>query len=228
MPDPISRKRHMNKVLDRWENEGGMPAHQTNRSTSISSDHKPQTTRHMKIVPHKREVTNELHHTHNDLPAQTRTGMIPILNARLADTIDLLHQAKQAHWNVKGRNFIALHKLFDEIAEAADEHMDLIAERAVQLGGVAEGTIQIGARRSELEPYPLEISDDQDHVAAMSAALAAYGKRVRQSIDQSDELGDKDTADMFTEISRAADKYLWFVESHLDREAHPARRRKAS
>lgn len=230
MPDPISRKRHMNKVLDRWENEGGMPAHQTNRSTSISSDHKPQTTRHMKIVPHKREVTNanELHHTHNDLPAQTRTGMIPILNARLADTIDLLHQAKQAHWNVKGRNFIALHKLFDEIAEAADEHMDLIAERAVQLGGVAEGTIQIGARRSELEPYPLEISDDQDHVAAMSAALAAYGKRVRQAIDQSDELGDKDTADMFTEISRAADKYLWFVESHLDREAHPARRRKAS
>jgi starvation-inducible DNA-binding protein len=227
MPDPISRKRHMNKVLDRWENEGGMPAHQTNRSTSISSDHKPQTTRHMKIVPHKREVTNELHHTHNDLPAQTRTGMIPILNARLADTIDLLHQAKQAHWNVKGRNFIALHKLFDEIAEAADEHMDLIAERAVQLGGVAEGTIQIGARRSELEPYPLEISDDQDHVAAMSAALAAYGKRVRQAIDQSDELGDKDTADMFTEISRAADKYLWFVESHLDREAHPARRRKA-
>jgi starvation-inducible DNA-binding protein len=228
MPDPISRKRHMNKVLDRWENEGGMPAHQTNRSTSISSDHKPQTTRHMKIVPHKREVTNELHHTHNDLPAQTRTGMIPILNARLADTIDLFHQAKQAHWNVKGRNFIALHKLFDEIAEAADEHMDLIAERAVQLGGVAEGTIQIGARRSELEPYPLEISDDQDHVAAMSAALAAYGKRVRQAIDQSDELGDKDTADMFTEISRAADKYLWFVESHLDREAHPARRRKAS
>ena len=229
MPDPISRKRHMNKVLDRWENEGGMPAHQTNRSTSISSDHKPQTTRHMKMVPHKREVTNAnaLHHTHNDLPAQTRTGMIQILNARLADTIDLLHQAKQAHWNVKGRNFIALHKLFDEIAEAAEEQMDLIAERAVQLGGTAEGTIQLSARRSELEPYPLDILNEQDHVAAMSAALAAYGKRVRQAIDQSDELGDKDTADMFTEISRAADKHLWFVESHLDREAHPAPRGKA-
>ncbi len=183
----------------------------------------------MKIVPHKREVTNAnaLHPTHNDLPAQTRAGMIEILNARLADTIDLLHQAKQAHWNVKGRNFIALHKLFDEIAEAAEEHMDLIAERAVQLGGTAEGTVQLSARRSELEPYPLEITDEQDHVAAMSAALAAYGKRVRQAIDQSDEIEDKDTADMFTEISRAADKHLWFVESHLDREAHPARRRKA-
>jgi starvation-inducible DNA-binding protein len=219
----------MTKVLDRWENEGGMPAHQTNRNTSISSDHKPQTTRHMRIVPHKHEATNAsaIHPTHNDLPAQTRAGMIPVLNARLADTIDLLHQAKQAHWNVKGRNFIALHKLFDEIAEAADEHMDLIAERAVQLGGTAEGTVQLSAQRSELESYPLEITDEQDHVAAISAALAAYGKRVRRAIDQSDELGDKDTADMFTEISRAADKHLWFVESHLDREAHPARRRKA-
>ena len=92
---------------------------------------------------------------------------------------------------------------------------------------VGEGTIQIGARRSELEAYPLDISDEQDHVAAMSAALAAYGKRVRQAIDQSDDLTDKDTADMFTEISRAADKHLWFVESHLDRESHPPRRGKA-
>jgi starvation-inducible DNA-binding protein len=106
--------------------------------------------------------------------------------------------------------------------------MDLIAERAVQLGGIAEGTIQLSARRSELEPYPLDISDEQDHVAAMSAALGAYGKRVRQAIDQSDDLADNDTADMFTEISRAADKHLWFVESHLDRESHPARRRKAN
>ena len=230
MPDPFSRKRHRKRDLDRRENEGGSaPAGQTTPSISISFDHKPQTTRHMKIVPHKHEATNAntLHHTQNDLPAQTRAAIIPILNARLAETIDLLHQAKQAHWNVKGRNFVALHKLFDEIAEAADEHMDLIAERAVQLGGTAEGTIQLSARRSELEPYPLDISDEQDHVAAMSAALAAYGKRVRQAIDQSDDLADKDTADMFTEISRAADKHLWFVESHLDREAHPARRRKA-
>ncbi|HJT82574.1 MAG TPA: DNA starvation/stationary phase protection protein Dps [Chthoniobacterales bacterium] len=182
----------------------------------------------MKIIPHKRETTNgrALHQTHNDLPAQTRVSVIELLNARLADTIDLLHQTKQAHWNVKGRNFIALHKLFDEIAAAAQEHMDLIAERAVQLGGTAEGTIQVATRRTELEPYPLEISDEQDHVAAMSAALAAYGKRVRQAIDQSDELDDKDTADLFTEVSRGADKYLWFVESHLDREAHPARKRK--
>lgn len=96
--------------------------------------------------------------------------------------------------------------------------MDLIAERAVQLGGTAEGTIQVAAQRTELKEYPLHLSKQQDHVAALSAALAAYGKRVRHAIDQTDDLGDKDTADIFTEISRGTDKYLWMVESHADSE----------
>jgi starvation-inducible DNA-binding protein len=159
---------------------------------------------------------NALHRTLNDLSAQKRADVGDILNARLADTIDLMHQAKQAHWNVKGRNFIGLHKLFDEIANAAEEYMDLIAERAVQLGATAEGTIQAATKRTELKEYPLQISNEQDHVVALSAALAAYGKRMRHAIDQTDDLADKDTADIFTEVSRGADKYLWMVESHAD------------
>jgi starvation-inducible DNA-binding protein len=138
-----------------------------------------------------------------------------ILNARLADAIDLLHQAKQAHWNVKGSNFIALHKLFDDVFDLAGESMDLMAERIVQLGGTAEGTIQVAAKRSELKEYPVAISTEREHVEALSFALAAFGTRVRRAIDQADELGDKDTADIFTEVSRSADKYLWLVEAHL-------------
>ena len=156
-----------------------------------------------------------MHQTKNSLPEGTRSKVIRILNARLADSIDLMHQAKQAHWNVKGPSFIALHKLFDEIVDAAEEYMDLIAERAVQLGGIAEGTIQVAAKASELAEYPREISADRDHVEALSSALAVYGKSVRRAIDEADKLGDKDTADIFTEISRGADKYLWFVEAHL-------------
>jgi starvation-inducible DNA-binding protein len=155
-----------------------------------------------------------MHKTQNDLPVESRTKLVSLLNARLSDSIDLMHQAKQAHWNVKGPSFIALHKLFDEIVDAAEEYMDLVAERAVQLGGTAEGTIQAAAKRTELKVYPLEISKQEDHVSALSAALAAYGKRVRSAIEQSEELGDKDSADIFTEISRGVDKYLWFVEAH--------------
>ena len=156
-----------------------------------------------------------MYKTKNDISEKTRMATVAILNARLADAIDLMHQAKQAHWNVKGPNFIALHKLFDEIVDAAEEYMDLLAERVVQLGGTAEGTIQVAAQRSVLKEYPLQMSAERDHVAALSSALAAFGKSVRQAIDQSDELGDRDTADIFTEISRGTDKYLWFVEAHL-------------
>src|SRR6266571_6165257 len=156
-----------------------------------------------------------MYKTKNDLPEKTRTLAIGILNANLANSIDLMHQAKQAHWNVKGPSFIALHKLFDEIVDAAEEYMDLLAERVVQLGGTAEGTVQITVKRTKLREYPLSIAGERDHVEALSAALAAYGKSIRHAIDQTDELGDKDTADIFTEISRGVDKYLWLVEAHL-------------
>ena len=156
-----------------------------------------------------------MHRTKNDLPEKTRTEVVAILNANLANSIDLMHQARQAHWNVKGPTFIALHKLFDEIAAAAGEYMDLIAERVVQLGGTAEGTIQNAAKRSTVKEYPLSISAERDHLETLSSALASYGKGARHAIDQCDELGDKDTADIFTEISRGVDKFLWFVEAHL-------------
>ena len=124
-------------------------------------------------------------------------------------------QIKQAHWNVKGPNFIGLHELFDKINEEVDEYVDEIAERAVQLGGVAEGTARVVAKRSTLPEYPLNIADGLSHVEALSSALAAFGKVARKAIDESDELGDKDTSDLFTGVSRGIDKWLWFVEAHL-------------
>jgi starvation-inducible DNA-binding protein len=114
--------------------------------------------------------------------------------------------------------------LFDEVVDAAEEYTDLLAERVVQLGGTAEGTIQVATTRTGLEAYPLTLTEERDHVEALSSALAAYGKGVRWAIDQTDELGDKDTADIFTEISRGVDKYLWLVEAHLGSPAVSTRR----
>jgi len=153
--------------------------------------------------------------TKNDLPVQARTKLIELVNARLADAVDLQTQVKQAHWNVKGPDFISLHQLFDEINEDVEEYVDLIAERAVQLGGVALGTARIAARASQLKEYPSDIATGRDHVDALSNALSSFGKAARQAIDATDELRDKDTADIFTEISRGVDKWLWFVEAHL-------------
>jgi len=156
-----------------------------------------------------------MYRTKNDLPESARTKLVAILNARLADAIDLQTQCKQAHWNVKGPNFIALHKLFDEVNDAVEEYVDLIAERAVQLGGVADGTARGVAKRSSLPEYPVDDGDGRAHVEALAAILSAFGKVVRAEIDRSNELADADTADLFTEVSRGIDKWLWFVEAHV-------------
>ena len=141
-----------------------------------------------------------------------------LLNTSLADCIDLQMQAKQAHWNVKGPNFIALHKLFDEVNVAVSDYVDEIAERTVQLGGVAEGTVRMVAKRSSLPEYPMTAIDGQSHVDALSTALAKFGKAARKAIEEANEFGDLDTADLFTGLSRGIDKWLWFVEAHLQLE----------
>ncbi len=153
--------------------------------------------------------------TKNDLPEAVRSKVVDLLNARLADAIDLQTQCKQAHWNVKGANFIALHKLFDEINEDVEEYVDLIAERAVQLGGTAEGTARTVAKRSSLNEYAAKGGDGREHVQALSSALASFGKTARSAIAQTSEAGDADSSDVFTEISRGVDKWLWMVEAHL-------------
>ncbi len=152
--------------------------------------------------------------TRHDLPEDIRRAMVGLLQSRLADAGDLQTQCKQAHWNVKGSNFIALHKLFDEINEAVEDYTDDVAERLVELGGIARGTARCIARESSLAEYPTGITRSADHLEALSQALAAFGKHARHAINKAADHGDADTADLFTEISRGIDKWLWFVEAH--------------
>lgn len=155
--------------------------------------------------------------TKNDLPEPVRSQAIDLLNARLADAVDLMLQAKHAHWNVKGSTFFSLHELFDKVAEDIEDYVDLIAERAVQLGGVARGTADVAAKNTSLVRYPETAVDGSEHVEALSSALSAFGKSVRAAIETSAGWGDADTSDLFTEVSRGVDKWLWFVEAHTQR-----------
>ena len=156
----------------------------------------------------------KLFSTKNDLPEDKRVEVIGLLNQRLAEAIDLQTQCKQAHWNVKGPSFIGLHKLFDDVNEDVENYVDLIAERVVQLGGVAEGTIGAAEQRSKLPDYPIGIATGPEHVAALSDALGAFGRAARITIEEMNELEDSGSADVLTEISRGVDKWLWFVEAH--------------
>ncbi len=152
--------------------------------------------------------------TANDLPVDRRRDLNQLLNRSLADAVDLQMQMKQAHWNVKGPSFIGLHELFDKVGSDVGGYSDMIAERVVQLGGIAEGTVRVAASRSRLPEYPLDISEGIAHVHAAARALSIFGQAVRHATDAATELNDADTADLFVEVSRGIDKWLWFVEVH--------------
>jgi len=155
------------------------------------------------------------HATRNDLKSNVKKVSIELLNARLADAIDLALVTKQAHWNLKGPQFIAIHEMLDGFRKTVDEHVDTIAERAVQLGGTAFGTAQTVAETTTLKPYPTNIYKTRDHLAALIERYGAVANAVRAAIDEADEAGDADTADIFTAFSRELDKSLWFLEAHV-------------
>jgi len=153
--------------------------------------------------------------TRIDLKGKLRDSMIALLNQQLADTVDLYTQVKQAHWNVRGPHFIALHELFDKLAEDLEGPVDDIAERVTALGGVARGTARMAARESRLSELPGDNFDGLVVVAALADRYAALAASTRKAIDTAGKAGDADTSDLFTGVSRGLDKALWFLEAHL-------------
>lgn len=160
--------------------------------------------------------TASLHwNTHHDQPEPRRVAVAALLNGQLADLIDLGLQARQAHWNVKGPQFSSLHALFEEVADELAELTDVVAERAVMLGSVAQGTLQTVGRDSHLPPYPLDALSGPEHLWPLSAALAQVAQSTRAAIDTADSAGDAGSADVLTQLSRGLDALLWKVESHI-------------
>jgi starvation-inducible DNA-binding protein len=166
-------------------------------------------------APTLRAQAHRMHRTRNNLESNAKTVSIDLLNARLAEGIDLALATKQAHWNLKGPQFIGIHLMLDGFRTEQDEWNDTMAERAVQLGGTALGTTQTVAAMSKLPPYPTDTYAIADHLAALIDRFGAYANNLHDSIDQADEAGDADAADIFTEVSRGIDKQLWFLEAHV-------------
>ncbi|MEM6446921.1 MAG: DNA starvation/stationary phase protection protein Dps [Cyanobacteria bacterium P01_D01_bin.123] len=160
----------------------------------------------------------KLYATTVDISTDQRAELVNLLNQPLASVLDLKTQVKQAHWNVKGMQFIALHEMFDTFATTLEGYVDMLAERATALGGVARGTVRIVARESSLPEYDLEAVSGRQHVVALAERYGRYANQVRAAISQAEALDDADTADLFTEISRQIDKDLWFLEAHLQGE----------
>jgi starvation-inducible DNA-binding protein len=164
---------------------------------------------------HREERYMRKHRTLNDVPSNAKAASIEILNRCLADTIDLALATKQAHWNLKGPQFIAVHEMLDTFRSELDNHADTIAERVVQLGGTALGTVQTVNKVTSLPAYPLDIFPVRDHIEALIERFGRVANSVRRAIDETDEAGDTGTSDILTQASRSLDKALWFLEAHI-------------
>lgn len=144
---------------------------------------------------------------------ELQTKLIELLNRRLADAIDLQLRSREAYWNVKGPQFLSLRALFNQVVEAVEAYANLIAGRAVQLGGKAEGTAQAVVQRSALDAYQLSSTNEGGHTEALATTLTNFGRHARYASERASELKDTDTADLLTEIARGIDTWLWLVET---------------
>ncbi len=156
-----------------------------------------------------------MHKTSLDLPLDTRKKSIEILHMCFVDTLHLSLQAKQAHWNVKGMQFIPLHELFDKAHSVLGDYTDDIAERITALGGTARGTLKTVSHESTLKAYPEDIYKGEDHLKALAANFSITCQVVRNSISPLEKIPDLGSADLLTEISRGLDHHLWLLEAHL-------------
>jgi len=156
------------------------------------------------------------------IDVDTRHQLVEMLNQTLADTFDLYSQTKQAHWNVKGKDFYQLHLLYDELAEKLEEPADLVAERVVLLGGYAFGTVRMAAQNSRISPFPGADQDadgagDPSFLTTLADRWAEFATFIREDNGRADELGDPGTTDLYDEFTHIAERGLWFIEGHLQR-----------
>ena len=157
----------------------------------------------------------KMHKTMNPISENIRGSMVELLQTHLATAVDITYQTKQAHWNVKGMNFIAVHELFDDLHEETEEYVDTIAERLTAIGGQAHGTVQAASENSLLDPYPLDLVKSEDHLKRLTESYAKWSAAIAKGIEEASEAGDPLTEDLLTAIGRGLDKGIYFMESHF-------------
>ncbi|MXP51029.1 DNA starvation/stationary phase protection protein Dps [Pantoea sp. SoEX] len=159
-------------------------------------------------------LSSNLIYSCSNIDNNEKINMIDKLNCILANLIDLSLITKQAHWNIRGNNFIAIHKMLDDCYYTIIKHQDIIAERIVQLNGIALGTIQVIYGKTSLKNYPLNIDKIQNHLQEL---IRRYNIVITNNTKEIDDIKDVVTNDILISLTRDLDKCLWLIESNIEK-----------
>jgi len=150
-----------------------------------------------------------------DMATENRKKLAAILNQTLADMSDLKSHAKQAHWNLRGENFVSYHKLADKVADEADAAADSVAERCAQIGGYVYGLLSHAAKNTTVPAFPEDVNDEEDCMDALLESVSHICGTCRKNIAATQDLSDYATSDMYIDITRAFDKLAWMLNASL-------------
>ncbi|MEU4801237.1 DNA starvation/stationary phase protection protein [Actinosynnema sp. NPDC023587] len=146
------------------------------------------------------------------LSESDKKAVAAVLQATLVDLIDLSLVAKQAHWNVVGKNFRSVHLQLDELVTTARTYTDEVAERASALGISPNGKAKTVAESSGVPQIPDNWLKEDDVIAAVVTALAKLVERMRSRIDETDK-SDLVSQDLLIEITKQLEQAHWMWQA---------------
>jgi starvation-inducible DNA-binding protein len=147
------------------------------------------------------------------IPQPIATGVADALRPVVINCQALVIEAKQAHWHVRGANFIGIHKLLDKLVDNALEYADLAAERIIALGYPVNANLTEVQAGSTLPPITPGFVDSATLIPEVLAQIDAALETVRAAVETLDEI-DQVSQDVVIEIARGLDKDRWFLFAH--------------
>lgn len=149
------------------------------------------------------------------LTTDEATKAVEILDNRLVSLIDLSLTLKHVHWNVVGREFIAVHLMLDDQVEAVRGMVDVVAERIATLGGSPAGTPGALVERRPWKDYELGRAPVHDHLVALEEVFTGIIRSHREAEQELNAI-DSVSANIVVDQLDTLEKFQWFLRAHLE------------
>ncbi|WP_229374876.1 Dps family protein [Fibrella rubiginis] len=149
------------------------------------------------------------------LEQEKRQAINADLQATVVELLELFHDAKQSHWNLRGPLYLPLHEQLQEYADTYRKYADLLAERQLQIGIPTDGRTSTIVETANLPKFPAGFLSDRQVLDIMTERIFTIAKRVRSRVESTAKNGDEVTSNKFQDLSYELDKQVWQFRVHM-------------